>query len=225
MIIWLNTRELQVVVEVDQMEDFQNELDLDVLPRQRLEIGDIRDLTEADFAEMQLAPVAQPQTGKKLTQRHHALARLIAQGVEGPIAAAATGYAPSTVSILRADPSFKNLVTFYSGEIDDEFRGMHEQLAALSTEAVEALRDRLENDPDAMSVKELQEIIALGADRTGFGPASSQNVKLEIGIADRLANARRRTEKMRTINGTSKEVPLLPGGSGPPLAAVNDKGD
>jgi hypothetical protein len=134
-------------------------------------------------------------TIKKLRTKHHALARAIASGLDDGDAAVLIGYTASRVSILKSDPSFKELVRFYTAKVEDQYLGMHERMAGLGLDAVNELSDRLEEDPDAFSNTQLMEMASRMADRTGHGPSSSTNVNVKVGLADRLQQARNRMQE------------------------------
>jgi hypothetical protein len=99
------------------------------------------------------------------------------------------------VSILKADPAFQELLAFYRADVSDKYLDMHGVLAGLSLDAAMELRVRLEDDIQAdekkIPVNQLMELTKLGADRTGFGPQSSQ-LNVNVDLAGRLEAARKR---------------------------------
>lgn len=176
-----------------------------------------RPAKEADFevvgpiSEADLVVMAQPRSSvapalKRLTERHHALARNLAAGVPPGEAAIVCGYDPSRVSILQADPSFKELLKFYRADVERQYSGVHETLSALAKDAGEELRARLEEDPDSISVGQLVEITKMGSDRTGFGPSSSQQINVNVGIADKLKAARDRVRDRKLLELTPIDI-------------------
>lgn len=156
-----------------------------------------RELGPADLQSREVEIGGGADSLKRLSTKHHNLARMLAQGVRVAEAAPAVGYTPTRVSMLNADPAFKELVAFYKRDLDIAWMDMHEKLAALSSDAVEELSDRLENDPESMDDEMLKSLVTLGADRTGYGPSSSttQTVKVSVGLADRLSAARKRVSE------------------------------
>lgn len=140
---------------------------------------------------------------KRLSDRHHALARALASGMKAGHAGLTVGYTASRVSILQADPAFKELLNFYREDTEANYRDLHERLGGLAYDAAEELAQRLEDDPDAVSVGQLMEITKLGADRTGFGPQSSNTqVNINVDLATKLEAARKRVkERTQTIEG------------------------
>jgi hypothetical protein len=144
---------------------------------------------------------------KRLSERHHALARCLASGMTEGDAAITCGYVLSRVSILKADPAFQELLAFYRNDVNGKYLDMHGVLAGLSLDSAMELRDRLEADAEAnektISVGQLIELTKLGADRTGFGPQSSQ-LNVNVDLAGRLEAARKRVAA-RQLTETTDE--------------------
>lgn len=151
-----------------------------------------RKLTPADL-DLAAAPKGTtPPNVIKLRDRHHALARAIANGVSQNEAAVVAGYSPSRVSILLSDPSFKELVEHYRGQKNEQYRDFHSQLAHLASTASDELLDRLEDEPEKFDNEALLKIVTVTADRTGYGPQSKNlNVNVNVDLAERLARARK----------------------------------
>src|SRR6056297_3401108 len=91
-------------------------------PRKPLEAEAVRPLEQAD---LELASTvernSQPPAIKRITDRHHALARLLAAGTPEGEAALILGYDNSRVSILKQSPAFQELLDLYRAEVDREF--------------------------------------------------------------------------------------------------------
>lgn len=135
----------------------------------------------------------QPTQLKRLSDRHHALARCLATGLSVSDACAITGYTPSRVSIIKDDPSFQELIAFYRGGSAELVQDLGAKLLSNAKEAAQVLQERLEDEPEAFNVDALLDIQKLGADRTGFGPQSrTTSVHVHMNLADRLEAARRR---------------------------------
>lgn len=161
-------------------------------------VGPIRD---ADLALLQNNREIKPQLLKKITQRHHGLARSIASGVGHGEAAIIHGYELNRVSILMGDPAFVELVEFYKEKVDGAFVDVAEHMAALSKDALIALQERLEEDPEAFTNRELLAILSDMADRTGFGKQSTQvNVNYNLGARLELARKRALESRMAEAN-------------------------
>lgn len=151
-----------------------------------------RELTLDDIQALAAPRGTSPPELKKLSERHHALARALASGLSEAEAAALTGYDSSRVSILKSSPAFQELLELYRDRKDAEFAEMHAMLAGLSKDAALEIRMRLEEQPDQLSVGQLMELLKLGADRTGFGPTSKQETTVRVDLGARLDAARKR---------------------------------
>ena len=166
-----------------------------------LEAAVARELSATDLAALGAEKGSKPPALKRISERHHALARTLASGTSPGEAALICRYDISRVSILQNDPAFQELVTFYRGEVSEKYLGLHEQLAGLAGDAAELLRDQLEADFERpvderkLSPGQLMEVTKLGADRTGHGPqSSSTQVNINVDLASRLQAARERVK-------------------------------
>ena len=106
---------------------------------------------------------------KRLSERHHALARCLASGMEAGEAAITCGYVASRVSILQADPAFQKLSAFYRQSVETKYLDMHGVLAGLSLDAAMELRERLEIDIEDRGQKD-QRHAAHGANQARRRP-------------------------------------------------------
>lgn len=161
----------------------------------------VRALDEADLSLLADEKGSVPAAVKRLSERHHALARNLAGGMAPSEAAIVCGYSLSRVSILQDDPAFKELLHFYREDVKGQYRDLHTRLAGIAADALDVLQDRLEEQPEDLSVGQLIELSKMGADRTGFGPQTSQtNLNVNIDLASRLEAARKRVRE-RVIEG------------------------
>lgn len=158
----------------------------------RIAVEEVRELEEADLALLGEERGVKPHGIKKLRDRHHALARCLADGLTDAEASAVTGYDGSRISVLKGDPAFKELVEFYRANRDAQYVEMHEALAGLGRDAVLELRDRMEDEPEKFTNKELRELVTNLADRTGHGPTSKQEHTHTVNVGARLEAARQR---------------------------------
>jgi hypothetical protein len=166
----------------------------------------VRPLDNADMVLLASEKGSKPSAVKRLTERHHALARNIASGMGIGDAAVLQGYTISRVSILQSDPAFKELLEFYRADAQRPYRDLHVRLSGLAIDAAEELSNRLEEEPDKVTTGQLMELTKLGADRTGHGP-SSTSVNLNVDLAGRLEAARKRVamRKLTVIEGGKEE--------------------
>lgn len=153
----------------------------------------VRELDPADLALLGEEKGSEAPAIKRISERHHALARNLASGMEPGEAGVVCGYSASRVSILQADPAFKELLHYYRTQVEHQYRDLHQRLSGLALDAAEELTNRLEDDPEAFSIGQLMEVTKMGADRTGHGPQSSQtNLNVNVDLAGRLKEARQR---------------------------------
>jgi hypothetical protein len=164
----------------------------------------LRPLVPADLELLNEEKGSTPPPLKRIRDRHHSAARLLAAGKAETEVAAITGYDISRISILKNDPAFKELLNFYRENENREYAAMHEQLAGMSLDAAVILREKLEEEPEKLSVGQLLEITKMGADRTGFGPSQKVETNININLANRLEEARKRVRE-RTFDITPNQ--------------------
>lgn len=131
-----------------------------------LEFEVLREMTEADLRLLQTQSAPFPTSPlKRITDRHHALARLLASGMPDGEAAATVGYDPTRVYTLKLSPAFQELLELYRREVDFEFSTTLQHMAGLSRDALLELRDRIEEAPEKFSNNELRAIAVELSDR------------------------------------------------------------
>lgn len=140
-----------------------------------------RHLNEADIAE--LWNHQRDNTGPKikaLRYNHHVLAKAVASGKSGIECANLTGMAANYISILKNDPAFQELVSFYADEMNELYVDVHQRMATLGTSILEELTERFEADPDKFTKRELLDMFTAMADRSiptaKGGPAPQQAI-------------------------------------------------
>jgi len=143
-----------------------------------------------------------------LSERHRNLARLLAMGKTDWECSVITGYTPSRISILKSDPAMKNLIAHYSEEKDIVYVQAHEKMAQVVSTALDVLQERLEDEEQVkeMSTNQILQIIEVSADRSGLGPSSKSEVSVNVNIATRLEEARKRAKEARMIEAKAVEV-------------------
>ena len=143
---------------------------------------------------------------KRISERHHALARSLAAGLTNTECSIVTGYAPGTITLLKRDPAFIELIHGYRQLKADVVRDLGQRLVGVATDALDVIRDRLEEKPEDFSNGQLMELTKLGADRTGFGPTETQTVNVNTNLAVRLEAARKRVTQT-VVDVVATEVP------------------
>jgi len=170
-------------------------------PRTRLEVEVVGELSLEDVRAAEQSEYEHDTPLKKMRHRHHHAARLIAEGRTTQQVAIITGYTPGTISALKSDKAFNELVTMYKADIDELFLSMQDRMASLGLDMMDELQERLDEEPEKFTNKMLLETVKTVADRTGNGPSSTVNSNINIGIAERLKSARQ-----RVIDITPEEV-------------------
>lgn len=154
-----------------------------------------RPLRQADFVLLSECRSVAPIPIERITERHHAAARLTAQGLKPGEIAAILGYTVARLSNLRRDKAFQDLVELYMDTKEAEFVEVNARMAGISKDALVLIQERLEEDHENISLKELRETAVVFADRTGHGPTSSQvNINVTADMGDRLEKARARAK-------------------------------
>ena len=149
-----------------------------------------RDLNETDLQLLQTQDRgSQAPEIKRITDRHHALARLLAAGVSDGEAAFIVGYTASRVSILKSSTAFRELLEVYKAEARREFSTTIEHMAGLARDAFLELRERVEETPEKISNRELLDIGTGLVDRTvSAGGDEEAPIRIElVAPADPLA--------------------------------------
>lgn len=164
----------------------------------------VRDLTNADLDMLATERGTAARPIQRLRDRHHFLARCLANGMSNTEASAVTGYDPSRISILIKDPTFKELVSHYQ-VVKDSFRAEFQDRAELlALTAMNELQERLEDDPESMSAPTLLEVMKTTADRTGHAPTvKTLNVNVNADLGSRLNAARARLADRTRPEGTA----------------------
>lgn len=151
----------------------------------------VRPLVAEDLPALAAARGTEAPPLKRLSERHHALARALALGHSEAEAAAMVGLTSARVSVLKASPAFRELMDLYRQDKDRQFLDTASRLAGLAHDAAVEIAERLEEKPEEVSMGQLLEIAKMGADRTGLGPTSTQKIE-DNRIGARIEAARQR---------------------------------
>ena len=168
-------------------------------PRQEVSFEVVRELTTADIARLSKPRGIKPTRLQRLTDMHHAIARMVAQGQANYAICLATGYSQSRISILKGDPAFQELVAHYrenvSEERSDSYTTIQTKMAAFNMDLLESLHEDLLDG--AMGIREKQDQLKIGLDRTGHGPQSkTASVNLNLDYATQIAEGRQRADAL-----------------------------
>lgn len=155
---------------------------------------------ELEVADLKM-PATQVQTApkiKKIRDSHHALARVLVTAGSEAEASAITGYSPSRISILKADPQFQELLEFYRKEGESAVGDLRNRMAGMAMDALQELHERLEEKPEEFGNVLLKDIVKEMADRTGHAPQRGPTsvTQVNIGLTERIARARERVNQI-----------------------------
>lgn len=138
-----------------------------------------RALTAGDLDRLSEAPKVSVPTVQRLRAIHHRQAQLLAQGKKVSEVAAIVGCSVQRIVQLQVDPAFTQLVEYYSDQImvlalEDGAR-LRDKLIDLGEQAVDELRDRMEDDTkrQSMPVGEVRKIAEFAMDRTVAPPKTA----------------------------------------------------
>ncbi len=191
----------------------------------------VRQLNSADLALLETERGVKAPSLKRLRDSHHAIAKCISQGLPGAEISAITGYSQSRISILKADPAFQELVSFYKEQAETAYAEVisdaASKIAAVRNDVLDELSDRLNDEPDKIPTETLLDALKVTADRSGHGPASkSMNVHMHLDLADRIAAGRRRVAQLGAPNSSpDKAAPPAIEGSAVRLPSPGKEGE
>lgn len=161
-----------------------------LLPLELEILGSIEPADLVSRSEENQLTTSQTPTLARLRGIHHDIARLLATGLTPAEVSAATGYSLSRISTLQNDPSFKELLSFYSEKDKEVFVDVRKRLATLGMDASAELSDRLIDKPESFTNTQLIELTKATLDRAGYNPvAKSLTANVSVS-SDELAQLR-----------------------------------
>lgn len=190
-------------------------------PSLRLTHYFVRELVPADLALLEEDRGWKPQRVQRLRDSHHRLARLLAANKSDGDAAAMAGYSCSSVSRLKDDPAFKDLVEVYRKEVQEEFLEYADLATANMIKGERIVSDSLDSVEDSeepLALNQLRpvlDIIHERADRFGY-PKQQVNHNVSHDLAGRLEAARKRSGL--ALPPAKPEAPLVEGAKKEPVA-------
>ena len=121
----------------------------------------------------------------RIREKHHSVARLVAQNFENGVICAIVGYTPAYLSTLLNNPAMQELIRYYRAQQSNASEVIAEKLRSVAMRAVEQLAERIDEDGDnAPSNNDLIQLAKLGLDRSGHGPTSTQVINSTQHIVD-----------------------------------------
>jgi hypothetical protein len=148
---------------------------------EKLGIEDVQELSAQGLAELvqakAAAPGSTPSTSvANLKTQHHAVARLIATGLELGEVAAACGTTPARVSTLQRSPAFQNLVLGYQRMIEAESIDLGINIRIAAAKALSKVTDYLAQPVENLDADTLKEMTFGLLDRAGHSPVTKSVV-------------------------------------------------
>jgi hypothetical protein len=149
-----------------------------------LEESDLRELMLGAEVAAAAAPeeLDDPADLKKIRERHHSVARMIAGGLNQRMVSQLCGYTESYLSVLLNNPSMQELIELYRIQNGGGTALITEKLRTVGLKALEKLDQQLE--AGNLSNNDLLQLGKLGLDRGGFGPQSKHHVVNETHLFD-----------------------------------------
>jgi len=167
-------------------------------PAVKRSIGVARELTIEDVENLERAKLP---AFKVFRDSYHAVARLIAIGLNDQEVALESGYSVGRVVQLKADPTMQACIEAYRNADGEEFRTARDEyyrnLIANRNLSARKINDRLTDEDEHIPIKELLAIQDSASDRTGYGKVVTKKITMDL--ADRLAQALAASAKV--ING------------------------
>lgn len=111
----------------------------------------VRELTIDDLEALEAARTGRGQrvtSIKTLRTRHHEIARYMSLGMSSTQIAAIFNMSTSTLSLLKHNPAFQDLLAYYQSKRDEQFEAIGGRLHSIALDAVDRL-DEMVNHPDA----------------------------------------------------------------------------
>jgi hypothetical protein len=167
---------------------------------QQPEVSDIRELTREDLAHLTVK--REPVTIQTLRDNHHRIARCLASGMGVDDTAAICGMSYNRVSMLKADPSVKELIAHYRGLITADWIREQDHLASVARanmlKAEAMLSDKIDAALENNEFLPTRDLIAIAGDRMdrfGYGKVQ-KNININSDFAAKLEAARNRSSRV-----------------------------
>lgn len=162
------------------------------------EILEVRPLATSDLASLRTRVARDPI--KRIRDRHHHIAWLLALGKTHWEIAAECRISPSRISLYLRDPAFMEIVELKRREVQESRREVVDALTAKSTEAMHLAEDevirRVKDDPSSIHIRDLNRITTDRMDRFGYGKhTTSDNRNINLNFAANLEAAIARSRK------------------------------
>jgi len=151
---------------------------------------------------------------RRLSDHHHQIALAIARGERWMSISRETGIAMNLIQSLHGHENFRHLVEVYrekllAGDVDlhklEASHQVQKQRGANLQLALEEQQWRLLHQPETISNRELQELIADHSDRLDMGK-TTKHLHAHADLADNLALARQRRLRLSASANSQSDV-------------------
>jgi len=179
---------------------------------QVVEFNYVRELSEADALLIQsgACPATKPTAIQEVRDRHHWIAKLVADGISDIEISAIVGMSPGRVGVLRNDPAFIELVSHYTEVRTALGIDITQRLSYLSGAVTQEMARRLEESPEEISNKDLIKLGEVVLDRSGHGASSTVHVKTTDTVAFlKELRAKSEAEKSKTVISREEEITIV----------------
>ena len=141
-----------------------------------------REVTADDLAAVHSTIIDPPANPKaplaRIRDAHHYIAKLVSEEKNPIEISAITGYSVSRIRTLTTDPTFCELVSFYTEQRVHRDLDIDMSIRHVAMAATAILQERLDDEPEAFSNEELRKLRNDSLDRIGRGPTSKRSIEL-----------------------------------------------
>lgn len=166
-----------------------------------------------------------PAKSAPMRTRHHEVARLLALGYSHVQISAVMGISPQTIWMLKGNPAFQDLLTYYMSERDKAVRDVSGRIESLAMSGLDRLQDFLES-PDAAPAL-VREVAMNLLDRAGYSPVKKKEVRAMHTVLTAEDLKEIRNGSSAVVRRPAKVIDLVPsaaGGEGAPDGEVSAGG-
>lgn len=189
-----------------------------------------RHLTPEDLDALALARLNDENIStikvRRLRTRHHEIARLMVLGTPNVEIAACFNMSPVTISLLRHNPAFSDLLAFYGAERDKDVTNLSSRLRGVAIDAIDRLQDMV-NDEEVATPEFVRKSLETVLDRIGHGPESSVTVKggVDVNLLKRELSTPSvvRQRPVLDLPSPGQESPVIIDGQVLPPAGLGEK--
>ena len=165
------------------------------------EIGEVRELGEKDLLAYDNAGTLNQAVIGTIKTSHHRIAALLATGISQVEIARRTGYGSTTITSLKSNPAFADLIAFYKEKANEYHDELLERMETTALELLDEIQGRL-SDPaiaGAISFNSMTDTLTKLLDRIGHSAVhrtENKNLNVNLG-AGTLGDIRKKANEFR----------------------------